>query len=202
MDSANNNDSPSLPEIVRKLQENEVQPTFQQVDARRAGVALILKAFSTELHVMFIRRALRDSDPWSGHIAFPGGHHEQRDTDLLQTVIRETQEEVGINLSSNDCLGQLPYEQPYTSLQRDDLRVWPFIFLLKYEPELTLNHEVADAIWISLDQLLSGELLTYETVNFNANEYRLPGYRLLDEHFVWGLTFRVIQRFLSIIGPN
>ena len=202
MDSANNKDSSSLPEIVRKLRENKIQPKNVPADARRAGVALILKALGEELNILFIRRALHESDPWSGHIAFPGGHEEQSDTDLLQTVIRETEEEVGIMLSPSDCISELPYEKPYTSDQRIDLVVFPHVFLLTHEPILNLNHEVSEVIWVSLELLSSDVLLTHETVHFKAKEYHLPGFRLNNKHFVWGLTFRVMQRFFSIIDQT
>lgn len=199
MGSANNKDSLFLSKIVEKLRENESQPTITPPSVRQAGVALILAVLGEELNILFIRRALRENDPWSGHIAFPGGHHEQSDTDLMHTVIRETHEEVGVTLSSTDCVCQLPYEKPYTSDQRTDLVVFPYVFALTDEPTLSLNHEVSEVMWVSLELLVSGELLTDETVHFNTTQYRLPGFRLNDKHFVWGLTFRVLQRFFSII---
>lgn len=198
MVSANNKDSLVLPEIVRALLGNETLATTIPSNTRQAGVALILKALNEELSVFFIQRALRENDPWSGHIAFPGGHHERSDIDLLHTVIRETQEEVGITLSPADCVSQLPIEKPYTADQKTDLVVRPYVFVLTQEPELKLNHEVSETIWVPLRQLVSGDLLTYETVRFNTNEYQLPGFRLNDKHFVWGLTYRVLQRFFSI----
>ena len=202
MVSANNKDSLEFSEIIRVLRANETQATSIPSSSRQAGVALILKALDEELSVFFIQRALRESDPWSGHIAFPGGHHEQTDTDLLYTVIRETQEEVGITLSQVDCVCQLPFEKPYTSDQQTDLLVRPYVFVLTQEPDINLNHEVSEAIWVPLQPLISGDLLTYETVHFNTKEYQLPGFRLNDRHFVWGLTYRVLQRFCSIIDQK
>ena len=200
MGAANNIDSLFLSNIEKKLRDNELQQIITPPDARRAGVALILKVLDDELNILFIRRALRDNDPWSGHIAFPGGHYERSDADLLRTVIRETFEEVGVVLSRSECLSQLPYERPYTSDQRSDLIVLPYVFVLTHEPEIKLNHEVSEVIWVPLEQLVSGELLVHETVHFNENEYRLPGFRLNQQHFVWGLTFRVLQRFFKIIN--
>lgn len=199
MDRANNKDSLFLKGIVQKLSTNELPPVTLQRSVRQAGVALILKLFREELKVLFIRRATRENDPWSGHIAFPGGHHDQSDADLLHTVLRETQEEIGVSLNRSDCLGQLPLEIPYTADQRSNLVVVPFVFLLNHEPELNLNHEVSEVIWVSLKRLISDELLTHEAVHFNANEYRLPGFRLSGNHFVWGLTYRVLLRFFSIV---
>lgn len=202
MNSAHNKDSVVLPAIVRALRENETPSKTIPADSRRAGVALIVKALGKDLSVLFIQRALREDDPWSGHIAFPGGHHERSDTDVLQTVVRETKEEVGITLESSDCVSQLPFERPYTSDQRTDLVVLPYVFVLTHEPDLSLNHEVSEVIWVPLALLVSGELLNVETVSFNSKDYQLPGFRLNDKHFIWGLTYRVLQRFCSIIADT
>ncbi|MYD46765.1 MAG: CoA pyrophosphatase [Gammaproteobacteria bacterium] len=199
---ANNKESRVLAAIVRALRENETPKKIIPANSRRAGVALILKALGTDLSVLFIQRAIREGDPWSGHIAFPGGHQERSDTDVLQTVVRETKEEVGITLTHSDCVSQLPFEKPYTSDQRTDLVVLPYVFVLSHEPDLNLNHEVSEAIWVPLAQLVSGELITLKTVHFNRNEYQLPGFRLNDKQFVWGLTYRILQRFFSIIGET
>ncbi|MXZ55639.1 MAG: CoA pyrophosphatase [Gammaproteobacteria bacterium] len=202
MSLANNKDSLILSAIVRALRENDTPPKPIPANSRRAGVALILRALGKNLSVLFIQRALREEDPWSGHIAFPGGHYDLSDTDVLHTVVRETKEEVGITLTFSDCVTQLPVEKPYTSDQRTDLVVLPYVFALTYEPELYLNHEVSEVIWVPLNRLISGELITNETVNFNSKEYQLPGFRLNDRHFVWGLTYRVLQRFCSIIDQT
>lgn len=202
MDSTNNKDSFVLSEVVRALRENEPASSTIPENTRRAGVALILKVHGEELNVLLIQRAVRENDPWSGHIAFPGGHHEESDADLFDTVIRETQEEVGITLSPADYVSQLPFEKPYTSDQRSDLLVRPLVFVLRHMPELILNYEVSEVIWVPLERLNSGELLTHETVHFNNNEYQLPGFRLNDKQFVWGLTYRILQRFFSIIARS
>lgn len=202
MSPANNKDSHVLSAIVRALRENETPPKPMPPNSRRAGVALILRALGEDLSVLFIQRALRAADPWSGHIAFPGGHHDRSDTDLLHTVVRETKEEVGITLTPSDCVSQLPVEKPYTSDQRTDLVVLPYVFALTYEPKLYLNHEVSEVIWVPLKRLISGELVTNETVHFNSKEYQLPGFRLNERHFVWGLTYRVLLRLCSIIDQT
>ena len=202
MSPANNKDARVLSAIVRALRENASPTKTSPANARRAGVALILKALGKDLSILFIQRAVREEDPWSGHIAFPGGHYDRSDTDVLQTVVRETKEEVGITLTPSDCLSQLPYEKPYTSDQPTDLVVLPHVFVLTHEPDINLNHEVSEVIWVSLAQLASGELITYKTVHFNRKKYQLPGFLLNDKQFVWGLTYRILQRFFSIVGET
>ena len=62
---------------------------------RRAAVVMLL---TPGRRVWFVQRAERAGDPWSGHVAFPGGHEEPGDVDLRHTARRETWEEVGVDL--------------------------------------------------------------------------------------------------------
>src|SRR4051812_3842337 len=67
------------------------QPTPGSAPAiRRAAVAAILRDAAEGPEILFIRRAEHPQDPWSGHMAFPGGREEPGDADLLETAIRET----------------------------------------------------------------------------------------------------------------
>jgi 8-oxo-dGTP pyrophosphatase MutT (NUDIX family) len=78
------------------------------VGARRAAIALVLLEQESALEVLLIERAQRDGDPWSGHMALPGGHVEPSDSDLGATAERETFEEVGLDLQRwGERLGQL-----------------------------------------------------------------------------------------------
>ena len=66
-----------------------------------AAVALIVDtARSTQdPDIVFIERAAHEGDPWSGHVAFPGGRCESEDDGPSATAVRETREEIGIDLS-------------------------------------------------------------------------------------------------------
>ena len=69
-----------------------------------------------EPEILFIKRASRAGDRWTGHVAFPGGGREPADADDAAASIRETQEETGIDLSADHCIlvGNLP-EQVVTT---------------------------------------------------------------------------------------
>ena len=70
-----------------------------------AAVAIALRDGDDGLEALFIHRAVRVGDTWSGQIAFPGGRREPGDADLLATAIRETLEEIGVDLSGAERLG-------------------------------------------------------------------------------------------------
>ena len=76
--------------------------------AARAAVALILREGARGLEILFIRRAEHPHDPWSGQMAFPGGRAEPGEEDLRATAVRETAEEIGVDLeTAAQCLGIL-----------------------------------------------------------------------------------------------
>lgn len=121
--------------------------------------------------VLFIKRAGRAGDRWSGHIALPGGKRDPEDESDVAAAIRETQEEVGLDISTADCLpaGNLPERIVATTFGRIPLMVLcPFIFIhtAKVTPPLKPSAaEVASAHWVPLRALLSPRLRTSETVD-------------------------------------
>src|SRR5258706_13265424 len=100
----------SAPIDLGRVRSALVAPANDLEQARRAAVALVLSpslADAPALSLLLVRRAERDGDPWSGHMALPGGHAHPSDVDLLHTARRETLEEVGIDLTDAELLGRL-----------------------------------------------------------------------------------------------
>jgi 8-oxo-dGTP pyrophosphatase MutT (NUDIX family) len=144
--------------------------------------------------LLLIRRAERAGDPWSGHMALPGGRQEPTEPDLFTTAVRETAEEVGLTLGPRDLIGTLDDVVPRTPVL-PPIAVRPYVFILSRRPTLTLNPEVAGARWIPVDLLLHPG--TYDSIHLEIRgEYRkLPAYRL-DDSVVWGMTERIISSLL------
>src|SRR5215471_21768996 len=96
-------------ELVRAaFRDRAHRPATLRGDERFAAVAAILRDREGEAEVLLIRRAQKTGDPWSGHMAFPGGRQDPSDLDLLHTAVRETQEEVGLELSpGRNLIGRL-----------------------------------------------------------------------------------------------
>ncbi|EPQ27511.1 uncharacterized protein PFL1_05049 [Pseudozyma flocculosa PF-1] len=109
--------------------------------------------------VLYIKRAARISDKWSAHVAFPGGRREEGDENGLYTAMRETWEEVGIDLAEKEfqCVGQLDDREITTSLGKRLLMVLsPYVFVQTspFSPLPDLQpSEVASAHWIPLSLL-------------------------------------------------
>ena len=164
---------------------------------KAAAVAAILREGSLGPEVLFIRRAERDGDPWSGHMAFPGGRFEAGDSDLLRTAVRETDEEVGVDLErSAELLGALE-DQDATG--RGGLLGWPirpYVFQLVSAPTFSLSQEVTELVWTPLTRLTSGENRTTVSIQYKGVDYDLPGWDL-EGRVVWGLTYRMMSTLLG-----
>ena len=160
-----------------------------------AAVAVILTPDPDS--VLLIRRAERAGDPWSGHMALPGGRQDPADHDLVATAVRETREEVGLALRPDQLAGSLDDVVPRTPVL-PPIAVRPYVFVVDRRPELVLNPEVAAADWVPLDLLLRPE--TYHTVRFEirGESREFLAYRV-QEAVVWGMTERILSGLLGYL---
>jgi 8-oxo-dGTP pyrophosphatase MutT (NUDIX family) len=170
--------------------------TDQQADELIWAAVAVVLAPSPDA-VLLIRRADRPDDPWSGHMALPGGRHEAEDSDLATTAIRETLEEVGLKLGLEHLLGSLDDVVPRTPVL-PPIAVRPYVFLLSHRPELSLNPEVASARWVALDLLLDPETRHSVRLEILGESRDMPAYRL-DDAIVWGMTERILTSLLDQI---
>jgi 8-oxo-dGTP pyrophosphatase MutT (NUDIX family) len=154
-----------------------------------AAVAVILAPDPESL--LLIRRAERAGDPWSGHMALPGGRQDPDEPDLFTTAVRETAEEVGLTLSREHLIGTLDDVVPRTPVL-PPIAVRPHVFALSHRPLLSLNPEVAAARWVPLDVLLHPEIYDSVRLDIRGESREFPAYRL-DDAIVWGLTERILS---------
>jgi len=137
-----------------------------------------------------------DGDPWSGHVAFPGGRHEPEDPDALATAVRETREEVGIDLTEARLLGALHPVRPMPLAGRT-LEVRPFAWGLSTTDATPVpSDEVAHAFWVPLQDLLDGKGRSTLRYPWQGAEIVLPCVHLGNE-LLWGLTLRIVDDLLE-----
>jgi 8-oxo-dGTP pyrophosphatase MutT (NUDIX family) len=172
-------------------------------ETRRAAVSAILHPARGDVEVLFIRRAERPDDPWSGHMAFPGGRQDRRDADLRATAVRETREEVGIDLEAGaELVGRLDDVVPGSSRGLvTGLVVSPFVWTVREVPHVLPNGVEVDEIhWAPLGPMLRGERDgTYPYV-WRGQPMQFPAYRVGSgdtERLVWGMTHRMLQTFFA-----
>jgi 8-oxo-dGTP pyrophosphatase MutT (NUDIX family) len=169
---------------------------FERANGPVSAVAIIIDSTQSEESILLIKRRDREGDPWSGQIAFPGGHKSANDKTLLQTAIREAGEEVGIVLREHDLLGVLPLMYSHTRR----MPVASFVFALKNDLSIILNNEVAESFWVPIDELLRIRVTTSE-VHVEGGWLNVDSY-IHDRHVIWGLTFRIINTLLNKPQPN
>lgn len=195
--------SVDLDAIVARLSRLSA-PASADDEGPRAAVAAIFRQHANGgAELFFIRRAERAGDPWSGHIAFPGGRHAPSDETLLHTAIRETREEVGIDLTDVELVTRLPEVPAFTREKRGMLVVVPFVFVLRADVSPSPNYEVADTLWVPFDKLSSGEGRETFHWQWEGKDLELPCIRLEHtEQVLWGMTYRMVQTILDALGPT
>ncbi|WII73585.1 CoA pyrophosphatase [Bdellovibrio sp. 22V] len=180
-------------EILSRL-ENPQPLDLHTKLTRHACVAIILRGPSLHyLEVGFIQRALNPLDRWAGHIAFPGGKREDSDKSDLEAALRETKEEVGVDLHPDELLGRLDDVQARKGGTLLDFYIRPFVFYTQREFAVTLDAaEVADFFWVPLKEIQNPQRQTHYTVEREFGHVKLPAVQLDREPPLWGLTYMMI----------
>jgi 8-oxo-dGTP pyrophosphatase MutT (NUDIX family) len=169
---------------------------------RYAAIALVLRPTSHgEPELLMIKRAEAEQDPWSGHVACPGGRTDPTDRDLEHTAIRETWEETGIDLAvDGQILGTLDDITPRTP-SLPPLIIRPFVAAVKPEITIAPSAEVAEAFWVPLSAIRETTAWGRGLVRVRGVGEREEDVFKHGEHTVWGLTHRALTQFLELLRP-
>ena len=168
---------------------------------RHAAIALVLRAGAAgegEPELLLIKRAEHEMDPWSGHVALPGGRYEPEDATLAETAVRETLEETGLDLARDGrILGTLDEISPRTPVL-PRIVVRPHVALIGGDTTVTPSPEVAAAFWVPLRALREERGWSEATIVVRGQERRVPCFEY-GEYLVWGLTERVLRQFVAML---
>jgi 8-oxo-dGTP pyrophosphatase MutT (NUDIX family) len=157
-----------------------------------AAVAVILADSPEGYKVLLIRRPEGTRDPWSGHVALPGGRVAESDGSFEATAARETREEVGIELPHSNYLGYLGKFQTQTR----GMWVVPSVFASENIPAVTPSSEVASYAWVPLSQILSDRSRSKFVMNREGVNIVFPAFTFGD-YLVWGLTERILSALVD-----
>jgi len=167
-------------------------PRVEHTEGRRAAVVM---AFVPGDRVLFIQRGSWDGDPWSGHVAFPGGKADDTDPNLRFTASREFMEEIGSPLDDGRWLGRL---HDLRARPVRDMVIRPFVVQLPERPVLQQQGEVARSFTIPFSHLLEGRGRGSMAYSWQGTEISLPCVRLGDT-VLWGLSLRIVDDLLDRI---
>jgi len=181
--------------IVRALASRLPIPAERDEPFSEAAVALVLHDGGAGLEALFIKRATREGDPWSGQVALPGGRRHAGESSLADTAVRETFEEIGLDLSTQgELLGELDELRPRSPLL-PPIIVRPYVFAIRARPPLVLSDEVADTFWVPLSELFSPERMREISVHL-SNGARMRRQAIeVGDHMVWGMTEYILRNF-------
>jgi 8-oxo-dGTP pyrophosphatase MutT (NUDIX family) len=167
------------------------RPLVMESAERRAAVALLLRERRETLEILVIKRAEKANDPWSGHMALPGGGWEAGDKDIYDTARRETLEEIGLDLNEGQFLGRLDDMGPRSAGR--ELVVSTVVVALDTEPRRLEEQEVEEAFWVPVDRLVD------EHVEIPDLPGSWPAFTYKDRYVIWGLTHRILTQLWSLI---
>jgi 8-oxo-dGTP pyrophosphatase MutT (NUDIX family) len=159
----------------------------------RAGVLIPLVRRGNEIELLFTRRT--DTVlTHKGQISFPGGQREDSDVETVETALRESYEEIGLEPSRVTVLGEL--DDVFTAVS--SFVITPVVGLveggidnLRLAPD-----EVKSLLLVPVTQLLDSDIHTTETRNVGEQQYRIHYYTIGDD-IIWGATGRIVYQFLK-----
>ena len=185
----------ALREALSAYASDPDDPIPAPADLVLAAVSLVVRS-RDGLEVLLIKRATRDEDPWSGHMALPGGRRSEGDLSLLHTAMRETQEETGIRLRERGVhLGRLEAVRTLSpSLPR--MSVTPHVFGVPADtPARVASGEVEAVHWVSLDLLRDPDTRSQVEIPLPEGSRSFLCLRVVND-IVWGLTYQILDDFL------
>lgn len=191
--------SVSLEQIEHILSHHRPRKRRLRAILGRSAVAMILREREGGAEILMIKRADRPGDPWSGHMAFPGGRMEPQDRHGLDVAVRETSEEIGLFLGDEDpCIGRLSELMTHIQLKRRPMIVSPYLFRLERKVSFELNHEVAEVIWVPLAFLRDRD--NREIMHWQRGRVPipLPCYYYSGRR-IWGLSLMMLDELLALL---
>ena len=191
---------PNVARLIRSLAQHPPVVVEPEPQMRLAAILLALRARADgEPELLMIKRAEAEGDPWSGHIACPGGRMEPGDHDLAVTAVRETLEETGVDIARDGrLLGHLDDISPRTPVL-PPIVIRPYVALVRAGVEIVPSREVAAAFWVPVSALRERTAWGLGNVSI-AGATREVSVFQHGEYTVWGLTERVLRQFLAFIG--
>lgn len=156
----------------------------------------------TGVNVLMIQRAERPGDPWSGHMAFPGGRMDADDRHSFAAAVRECREEIGFDVEhAADYLGRLSDLTTHLLTGGFSMLVTPFVFALPDDPVLAPNHEVAEVVWVPLSFLADLGNRRRMRMQRDDLEFELPCYWYRGKQ-IWGLSLGMLDELLGLLSAE
>lgn len=172
------------------------KPPFDETRFRDGAVLILLYPLGAGLHLPLTKRtSLVDSH--KGHISFPGGARKPDET-LAQTALRESSEEIGVDVTEESILGELSVI--YVPVSR--YKVTPFVAAIERRPQYHPDtNEVEEIIEVPLSLFLDRENVYREWQVHMNTRMLVPFYRF-RKHKIWGATAMILSEFAEVLSKS
>jgi 8-oxo-dGTP pyrophosphatase MutT (NUDIX family) len=192
----------TVEDVRRAVSHHDPYRVAEQDGVSRAAVAAIMRDWQDGAELLFIERTEHPEDPWSGHMAFPGGRVDDGDDGPVAAAIRETREELALELAGEgELIGRLS-DVPAVGRGRPlPLVIEPYVFRIHGDPELVPNHEVSGVVWVPMSFLTDRSNRSTMDWKHGGGEVKLPCYRY-DRYLIWGLTFGMVDELVELVVPT
>lgn len=181
------------PQKLKKALSSKIVPEVKE--NRKTKLAAVLIMIHDSKHKMIMTERPKTMNLHAGEISFPGGTWKQDDYDLLETALRETREEIGLDVSRQQIIGQL---KPVTTLN-SGFTITPFVSIVPKIPKLKPNSEIENILHIPIFSL-------FKTVEDDKD----PTHKSIQEMYtfryqnnlIWGASARMIKQMMTVLSKS
>jgi len=169
---------------IQKILRHHEKKEITGENLRASAVLIPLFYNQGQYHVLFTERS--DAVVFhKGQVCFPGGTQEPSDSSLLQTALRESEEEIGLEAKDIEILGELDDILTFVT----NYVISPFVAFIPYPQSLRTNgREVKGTFFVPLSFLM-------DEANFKQDSYAYE----YEGHIIWGATARILRQFIDLL---
>ena len=181
--------------LAPELRKRYSEEMILQRDPKRAAVMALFYPNEQQKTTFLLTERASYNGTHSAQVSFPGGKVDEEDNNLQETALRETNEEIGIEINDIKVIRQLSD----TYIPPSNFLVAPFMGYCENKPSFSPNYEVANLIEVTLEDLLNDRNIVFKTMSTSyMKNIEVPSFKL-NNYIVWGATAMMLSEIKDLI---